>query len=65
MMSFYQSPTVFSQVRGDLLRERLREALRERIAMRKANTHTFKFKNMDSTHQIFENGFEYKSPRGE
>lgn len=65
MMSFYQNPTVFSHVRGDLIRERLREVLRERISMRKANTHNFKFKNLDSTHQILDKGFEYKSPRGD
>ena len=63
MMSFYQNPTVFSQVRGDLICDRLREVLRERIALRKANTHNYKFKNMDSAQQIFDNGFQ--SPRGD
>lgn len=57
MMSFYRNPTVLSQVRGDLIYDRIREILREKIIQRKQLTNNFKFKNLDSG-QIFDNGFD-------
>lgn len=63
MMSFYRNPTVFAHVRGDLIYARIREILREKIILRKQLTTNFKFKNLDSGHQIFDNGFDLQSPR--
>ena len=55
MVSFYQNPLVFQHVRGDLIYDRISEVLRERIVARKQLTNNYKFKNLDSTHQLFDN----------
>lgn len=58
LMSFYQNPLVSQHVRGGLIRDRLRDVLREKIIHRKQLTNNYKFKNLDNTHPIFDNGFE-------
>lgn len=63
MMSFYQNPIVFSNIRGDLIYNRMREILREKIVQRKQGTNNFKFKNLESGHQLIDNVLFLKSPR--
>jgi len=48
MMSFSQNPLVFSHIRGELIYERIREILREKIIDRKQGTNNFKFKNLEA-----------------